>query len=148
MFVYVAFQVKALCWNAAVKPQCAHFSQTNFIPEICGICHLQLRRHTRKRNHINITYSGRRPSCICDRNTYLTVTEHKRIDVFTAILPDTGLFMFSCERFQTHICRHCFYVHYFNRYFKLKCFSWRLKDQLDVTCYFISLLMCSTCFGH
>ena len=22
------------------------------------------------------------------------------------------------------------------------------KDQLDVTCYFISLLMCSTCFGH
>ena len=26
--------------------------------------------------------------------------------------------------------------------------SWRIKDQLDVTCYFISLLMCSTCFGH
>ena len=24
--------------------------------------------------------------------------------------------------------------------------SWRMKDQLDVTCYFISLLMCSTCF--
>jgi len=23
-----------------------------------------------------------------------------------------------------------------------------MKDQLDVTCYFISLLMCSTCFGH
>ena len=23
-----------------------------------------------------------------------------------------------------------------------------LKDQLDVTCYFISLLMLSTCFGH
>jgi len=22
------------------------------------------------------------------------------------------------------------------------------KDKLDVTCYFISLLMCSTCFGH
>ena len=22
------------------------------------------------------------------------------------------------------------------------------KDQLDVTCYFILLLMCSTCFGH
>jgi ABC-type proline/glycine betaine transport system permease subunit len=28
------------------------------------------------------------------------------------------------------------------------CTSWRMKDQLDVTCYFISLLMCSTCFGH
>jgi hypothetical protein len=28
------------------------------------------------------------------------------------------------------------------------CNSWRIKDQLDVTCYFISLLMCSTCFGH
>ena len=26
--------------------------------------------------------------------------------------------------------------------------SWRIKDQLDVTCSFISLLMCSTCFGH
>ena len=25
--------------------------------------------------------------------------------------------------------------------------SWRIKDQLDVTCYFISLLMCSTYFG-
>jgi len=25
---------------------------------------------------------------------------------------------------------------------------WRIKDQLNVTCYFISLLMCSTCFRH
>jgi len=23
-----------------------------------------------------------------------------------------------------------------------------MKDQLDVTCYFISLIMCSTCFGN
>ena len=28
------------------------------------------------------------------------------------------------------------------------CDSWRIRDQLDVTCYFISLLMWSTCFGH
>jgi len=28
------------------------------------------------------------------------------------------------------------------------CDSWRIKDQLDVTCYFISFLMCSTYFGH
>ena len=28
------------------------------------------------------------------------------------------------------------------------CDSWRIKDQLDVTCYFILLLMHSTCFGH
>ena len=28
------------------------------------------------------------------------------------------------------------------------CDSWRMKDQIDVTCNFISLLMCSTCFGH
>jgi len=28
------------------------------------------------------------------------------------------------------------------------CDSSRIKDKLDVTCYFISLLMCSTCFGH
>ena len=27
-------------------------------------------------------------------------------------------------------------------------YVWRIKDQLDVTCYFISLLMCSTCFAH
>ena len=26
--------------------------------------------------------------------------------------------------------------------------NWRIKDQLDVACYFISLLMCSTCFGQ
>ena len=31
-------------------------------------------------------------------------------------------------------------VHHYN--------GWRMKDQLDVTCYFISLIMCSTCFGH
>ena len=28
------------------------------------------------------------------------------------------------------------------------CDSWWMKDQLEVTCYFISLLKCSTCFGH
>ena len=28
------------------------------------------------------------------------------------------------------------------------CNSWRMKNQLDVTCYFISLIMRSTCFGH
>jgi len=28
------------------------------------------------------------------------------------------------------------------------CNSWRIKDQLDVTCYLISLLMYSTCFGR
>jgi hypothetical protein len=28
------------------------------------------------------------------------------------------------------------------------CNSWRMKDQLDVTCYFISLIMRWTCFEH
>ena len=28
------------------------------------------------------------------------------------------------------------------------CNSWGMKNQLDVTCYFISLIMRSTCFGH
>jgi len=28
------------------------------------------------------------------------------------------------------------------------CDSWRIKDQPNVTCYFISLLTCSTCFGR
>ena len=27
-------------------------------------------------------------------------------------------------------------------------YSWRIKDQLDVTCYYISLLMCSKFCGH
>ena len=37
----------------------------------------------------------------------------------------------------------------FNDYWTVHhCISWRMKDQLDVTCYFISLVMCSTCFGH
>ena len=28
------------------------------------------------------------------------------------------------------------------------CNSWGMKNQLDVTCYFISIIMRSTCFGH
>jgi len=28
------------------------------------------------------------------------------------------------------------------------CDNWRIKDQLDVTCYFIVLLIGSTCFGY
>ena len=28
------------------------------------------------------------------------------------------------------------------------CDSWRIKNQLDATCYFILLLIDSTCFGH
>ena len=28
------------------------------------------------------------------------------------------------------------------------CNSWGMKNQLDVTCYFISLIMRSTCFGY
>ena len=27
-------------------------------------------------------------------------------------------------------------------------YCWWMKDQIDVTCYFISLLMCSACFWH
>jgi len=37
------------------------------------------------------------------------------------------------------------YINFFNSHYWN---SWRIKYQLDVTCYFISLLMCSTCFGH
>ena len=28
------------------------------------------------------------------------------------------------------------------------CYSWRIKDQLEVTCYSIQFLVWSTCFGH
>ena len=41
---------------------------------------------------------------------------------------------------ETCVCNVYWTVHH--------CNSSRMKDQLDVTCYFISLLMCSTCFGH
>ena len=37
---------------------------------------------------------------------------------------------------------------YMTRWHNLIFWTWRMKDQLDVTCYFISLIMCSTCFGH
>ena len=48
----------------------------------------------------------------------------------------------------------CFdFLHYFCLksyvYWTMRhCDGWRMKGQLDVTCYFISLLMCSTCFGR
>jgi len=30
----------------------------------------------------------------------------------------------------------------------MSCINRRVKDRLDITCYFISLLMCSKCLGH
>ena len=39
-----------------------------------------------------------------------------------------------------------FWKHSLNSKFWLN--GWGKKNQLDVTCYFISLIMCSTCFGH
>ena len=38
----------------------------------------------------------------------------------------------------------CIYVYWTVHH----CDSWRIKDQLDVTCYFISLLMSETCWAH
>ena len=47
------------------------------------------------------------------------------------------------------VFKHINYMYISNVYWTVHhCNSWRMKDQLDVTCYFISLLMCSTCFGH
>jgi len=48
---------------------------------------------------------------------------------------------------------HSFYMFYpviFTFFSFLNCisYSWRTKNQLDVTCYFILFIMCSTCFGH
>jgi len=40
-----------------------------------------------------------------------------------------------------HISKIVPYVHWTVHH----CNSWRIKDQLDVTCSFISVLMCSTC---
>ena len=62
---------------------------------------------------------------------------------------------------QARICVHHFHVFQIYKIWRMAhyilytgvilngfCFSWRIKDQLDVTFYFISLLMYSTCFGH
>jgi len=49
---------------------------------------------------------------------------------FSGFIPLLNL-IFSCVYWTVHLCD-----------------SWRISDQYDVTCYFISLLMCSTCFGH
>ena len=46
----------------------------------------------------------------------------------------------ACELRSILTTNVCWTVHH--------CNSWRIKDQLDVTYYFISLLTCSTCFGH
>jgi len=48
------------------------------------------------------------------------------------------------KKFEEICCNIKYRCHYRNSY----CDSWRIKDQLDVTCYVISLLMRSTCFGH
>ena len=48
-----------------------------------------------------------------------------------------------------HLNIHSFYS--FNEFLECKIKKnniWRMKDQLDVTWYFISLIMCSTCFRH
>ena len=58
----------------------------------------------------------------------------------------TGIWIAGCR--VVHVgCRwiNCGYNVYWTVH---HCNSWRMKDQLDVTCYFTSLLMCSTCFGH
>ena len=53
------------------------------------------------------------------------------------------------EWFKEHInaLQHRSYV--YNVYWTVHhCNIWRMKDQLDVTCYFISLIVRSTCFGY
>jgi len=56
---------------------------------------------------------------------------YKEVETFFSIVKPT-----SCTMYQI----------YFISEWHSTC--WRIKDRLDVTCYFISLLMCSTCFGH
>jgi len=49
-----------------------------------------------------------------------------------------------CKCMEVKIYFHISYVYWTVHH----CDNWRIKDQLNVTCYFISLLMRSTCFGH
>jgi len=49
---------------------------------------------------------------------------------------DVGFLLFIKSQFTINESYVYWAVHH--------CDSWRIKDQLDVTCYFISLLMCST----
>jgi len=41
-----------------------------------------------------------------------------------------------------------YFIKTMNQEKKKEHFNWRIKNQLDTTCYFIVLLIGSTCFGH
>jgi len=55
--------------------------------------------------------------------------------------------LYGCE-ILTFVMREKTQPETFNTKFRTRIYIWRIKDQVDVTCYFISLLMCSKCFGH
>lgn len=64
---------------------------------------MQIQRNKKKCNHINVTFSARRPNFISNHNTYLSVTERRPIDLFTAALPDIRIFNFRLKSFQMHV---------------------------------------------
>ena len=55
---------------------------------------------------------------------------------------------FSPSRFRLHCVLHQWCQRAANCILIKSADGWRMKDQLDVTCSFISLIMRSTCFGH
>ena len=88
------------------------------------------------------TCSGQIQKCILGTSLLMKVTE-RRLECkaepcgFFLIYSVCKILFSGCSTRSTYVY---WTVHH--------CNSWRIKDQLDVTCYFISLLMCSTCFGH
>jgi len=53
----------------------------------------------------------------------------------------------GCEMFSGHATKTVFWIHTW-KVLRTLLGNWRIKNQLDATCYFIVLLIGSTCFGH
>jgi hypothetical protein len=91
-------------------------------------------------NETDIRWFG---ECLYEQHQYLCIIQNKCFIVVRAKIcwsGDISPSVLRTERF----CPASFILVYWTVH---HCNSWRMKDQLDVTCYFISL-MCSTCFGH
>ena len=81
-----------------------------------------------------------------EHNIY--VLKHRDAVIILMLLPDYDKLYCSCQgvaqNFEKWLLVLSSYVYWTVHH----CDSWRIKDQLDATCCFISLLLCSTCFGH
>ena len=106
--------------------------------------------------HSNCMFAGWKPVILCFLAQNVHFHKSIKIILITSVLLRPDYYQEN-DNYIVFISRNCV----LNRFCGLKkqqpsyvywtvhhCDSWKIKDQHDVTCYFISLLMCSTCFGH